>query len=70
MRVLLKKTDDSMCCMELTKASYDTEARELSLENMEEVVVIPGIPAENANAIVQTLYTEGMADLTGYHADC
>ena len=70
MRALMKKTDGSLCCMELTKASYDPEEQELTLENMEEVVVISNITPGNANSAIYKLYTEGMADFTAYESDC
>lgn len=49
MRALMKKIDGSLCCLELTKASYNAESSELTLENMEEVVVISNITPENAD---------------------
>lgn len=70
MRALMKKTDGSLCCMELTKAGYDAESSELTLENMEEVVVISNITPENANSAIYNLYNTGAADLTDYQADC
>lgn len=70
MRALMKKTDGSLCCMELTKAGYNAESCELTLENMEEVVVITSITSENANSAIYSLYTNGTADLTNYQADC
>lgn len=70
MRALMKKTDGSLCCMELTKASYDAESSELTLENMEEAVVITNIAAPNANNAIRQLYTDGLTDLTAYESDC
>lgn len=70
MRVLLKKTDDSLCCMELTKVTYDPESQELSLENMEEVVVISDIDETNARYFTMELYRSGLANLTSYRSDC
>lgn len=70
MRVLMKKTDGSLCCMELTKAGYDPEKQELTLENMEEVVVVAGIASANADDAIRQLYTAGIADLTAFEADC
>ena len=70
MRALMKKIDGSLCCLELTKASYDAESSELTLENMEEVVVISNIAPENADSAIRQLYTSGLADLTAYESDC
>ena len=70
MRVLMKKTDGSLCCMEIIKVSYDPEEQELTLENMEEVVVVSEITAVNASAAIRLLYGNGMADLTAYETDC
>lgn len=66
----MKKTDGSLCCMEITKVTYDSEASELTLENMEEVVVVSGITQQSANAAIFKLYSEGKADLSAYETDC
>ena len=70
MRALMKKTDGSLCCMELTKAGYNSESSKLSLENMEEVVVISNITLDAANSAIRQLYGCGLADLTAYESDC
>ncbi len=69
MRVLMRKTDGSLCCLEVTKAHYDAEAMELTLENMEELVAIRDITLQNANAAIFKLYSEGMTDLSAYESD-
>ncbi len=69
MRVLMRKTDGSLCCMEATKAHYDAEAMELTLENVEELVVISNITQQNANAAIFKLYSDGKADLSAYESD-